>query len=203
MKCLIAAALLVSSSVVMGMATAQTSQPLRFTSLVLKVEADKSEIRLGELLNLELELKNPTSTSVGSVHFDPSYGTLAVLVSRNGGSFQRYFAPGWGTKQNVSGPNEVAAGSTVYRSLEILFNHSVPGREDLLDAEIAIDQPGTYQFKVTLTDDESRQKIAAPIIQINVVFPTTSSEQGIWQEIRNNSELGYSANIRITFTNRN
>jgi tetratricopeptide (TPR) repeat protein len=163
-----------------------------FTSLSLSAEPEKAWATLGEPLTLKVRLTNHTQWGIAAQPaLDPSYGTIQVYVSRNGGEFKRYLGPGWGTKDQPTGAAQIAPGESIYCDITLLFNNEVRGRDDLLNALVAIDEAGAYQIRVELYDTNFRRKITSPVIDLLVMFPMGEAEQAVWLAVESDKDLAY------------
>lgn len=174
-------------------ASAQESTP-GFDTLSLSVEAEKARPALGELMTLKIRLTNPTESDVPALRdLDPAYGTVHVYVSHNGGEFKRYLGPGWGTKDPPLVTEQIAPGESVSRGVTLLFHNNISGREDLLGSHVPVDEAGSYQLRVELYDADFRRKIAAPVVDVQVGFPTSHAGESVWQAVRADKKLAYFA----------
>ena len=163
-----------------------------FDSLKLKVVPEKTSILLGEPLVLKVKLANPTLSSIATHRtIDPGYGTIQVYFSRPGGELRRYLGPSWGTGEQAPAVTQLAPSESVYGELTVLFNTTIPGRDDLHGEPTPINEPGTYQVVVEFYDVRFQHKIVAPRFEVQVSSPTGKAEQAYWQEVQADPNLAY------------
>jgi hypothetical protein len=163
-----------------------------FASLSVVVEPEKAEFILGEPLTLKVRLTNPTESEIAAPSdLDPAYGMLQVYVSRNGGEFKRYLGPGWGMKEPSSGAARISSDTPFDHDITLLFHNKIGGRDDLLEDSVPINEAGVYQIRVELYDSAFRQRIVAPVVDVQVFSPAGEAEQAIWQAVKANEDLAY------------
>lgn len=195
MRKYIVASILTLCLLAAGAATAPAQESASgFEALSLSVEAEKARFALGELVALKIRLTNPTESDVPALRdLDPAYGTIHLYVSRNGDEFRRYLGPGWGTKDPPRGGTQISPGESVNRGITLLSHNKIGGRDDLLGSHVPVDEAGSYQIRVELYDADFRRKIAAPVIDVQVGFPTGHAGESVWQAVRADKKLAYFA----------
>lgn len=164
-----------------------------FTSLKLFAESEKSAYALGEPLTVRVRLANLSDTAVAArPDLDPAYGAIQVHVSRNGGEFKRYLGPGWGTKDRPAGaPVSLSPGDVVRCDVTLMFHNAVPGRDDLLDSAVPVDEAGSYLIRVELYDDVFDRRIRAPVVSVEVGYPQGEAGPAVWQAVQEDDGLAY------------
>jgi hypothetical protein len=77
---------------------ANSSWQQQSSNVSLTIAADKNNIYLGEVLNLQFEFTNLGETSVKVPNNGVMGGNVEILITKKGESFRKYFRSDWGRK---------------------------------------------------------------------------------------------------------
>lgn len=162
-----------------------------FADLQLTVVPEQAEVMLGEPLVLQLQLNNTTASLVASQSLDPLFGGIQVYLSHAGGKFKRYLGPDWGVREGRPVAVQLEPDQVVSSDITVLFNRSLPGRDDVLAPATPIDEVGVWQILVKLYDINYKRYIVSSVIEIHVTSPTGEGEQAIWQAQQADPDISY------------
>lgn len=168
--------------------------------LILKVSSDKETYILGEIINLEFEVKdknNKTFTlrSIPTVEV----GYMHVWIASADRNFKEYEGPKWG----LSDGNKLPETASSFKSqATILFNRkpaqqysSFPKTQ--IETTYAIPEPGVYFIKATATiyNEEVKSdndKIVIESEPIRIVINNPAGEDAeVWNLIKDNVEFAF------------
>lgn len=169
-------------------------------SLKVSVKSQKSVYILGEVVFLDIELRNEGASDIRLHGFDAQSGYLTLLISDSQGDFKEYTNAAWGN--NKSKPKTLKAGQTVMSQATVLANAITEvshlnidaakrASEGKIKTNYAFPKAGVYNIKAVLSvPSESSIKIQSTSIQITVNEPVDEDLE-VWNKIKNRSDIAY------------
>ena len=191
---------LIFSGVVMLARTQLETMPLE-----LSVTSDKTKYKLGEVVQLNFELKNMTERNVTiNEAFGTGAGSLTVHISKDGRNFPEY-NPGWGFADYAPMATVIKPNESI-RSSASVFWHRKPNAlqgqnsemlndvsQKTLITNLAFPKPGKYFIKAVFksgVDNIYRTLESAPI-EVTVEEPDTVEDVEVWNAIKDDEDLTF------------
>jgi hypothetical protein len=169
------------------------------SNIVLKISSDKETYILGEVINLQFELKGKndepiTLRSVPTVET----GYMRVWIASPDRNFKEYEGDRWGL---FDGNKSAQQAKSIKSQAAILFNRKPVQYSSLTENQIktdyAISESGVYFIKASAIiwneqpkSDEDKMVIESEPIQI-VVNEPVGDDLEVWKRIKDNGEFAY------------
>lgn len=168
-------------------------------NLTVEVQQLKSSYILGEIVSLNIEIKNQSEFDIYLFGTDVESGYLQILISQDGNTFKKYSN---GTYKDKKG--KVIKPSEVIKSTATVLSNAVPGTSGLSDIAVAhftdkqlmtiyaFPKSGDYYLKVFLgipSKDGNREFESKPI-KITITEPVGEDLQ-IWNLIKDRGDFAY------------
>ena len=170
-------------------------------ALELTVRGPNNAIRLGEPLDLDLQVTNKSNERILFRNaVDPEVGFVKVLISEGDTShFRRYIGPRWGKSDVEYAPTNLAPNANLSHSVRILW-HAAPERSASIPADArentsppmllsnyAFTKPGSYWISAEYTIQPSGGGdlvvLQSQPICINVLEPS-GEDLEVWNDIK-------------------
>lgn len=177
---------------------AQVSQSGQIVNL--KAQPSKASFILGELVPMEISLRNEGTTDVMLRGFDIKSGYLRVWIADSAGNYAEYTNASWGNAKTP--PVTLKAGREVVSQATILAN-SIPeighlssaaanrASEGKILTKYAFPKAGTYYIKaVLLIPGAEPTKVESAPIQITITDPI-GEDLEVWDKMKDRTELAY------------
>ncbi|MCA1590809.1 MAG: hypothetical protein LC730_04870 [Acidobacteria bacterium] len=169
-------------------------------SVKIEVRAEKSTYVLGELVTLNLALRNDGSNDVLLAGVNAQSGYVRIWLSDADGKFREYSNAAWGSKK--TSPRTLKPGEKVSSSATVLAN-SKPDvshlsedwarqtSEDRIMTSYAFPKAGIYYIKaVLIIPGEVMTKIESDPIQITIEEPVGENSE-VWNKTKNRGDFAY------------
>jgi len=181
-----------------ALVAAAVGGPASASELELRLSAERSELRLGERIEVRVALANLSGRELEVEVPDVANGSVRVFVAPDRGAFREYRGPHWGLEEGSRAvplpPGEESSTTAV-----LLWNHRVPTehltalyadrtRQERIDEEVAIVAPGRYWLKALYTVDGER--VESQPVALDVLAPEPV-DAPIWERMRRDGELAY------------
>jgi hypothetical protein len=181
-----------------ALVAASVGAPASASELELRLSAERGQWRLGERIDLRVALANVSGSSLEVEAPDVANGSLRVFVAPDRGAFREYRGPHWGLEEGSRAvplrPGEESSTTAV-----LLWNHRVPTehltalyadriRQERIDEEIAIVEPGRYWLKAVYTGN--RERVESQPMPLDVLAPEPV-DAPIWDHMRRDGKLAY------------
>lgn len=180
-------------------AYAQNSANLS-NSLKVSIESSKSAYLLGEVVVINVELKNESSSDIFLQGTDAKSGYLKILISNSQGNFKEYTNAAWGNKKK---PGKTLKPEQTVKSQATVLSNSKPevshlnetaaerAAEGKILTDYAFPHAGIYYLKALLIiPGENSTRIESDTIQITVNKPI-GDDLEVWNKIKNRSDIAY------------
>ena len=170
-------------------------------NLTVEVQQLKSSYMLGEIVSLNIEIKNQSESDIYLFGTDVESGYLQILISQDGNTFKKYSNSTWGNK-NKRG--KVIKPLEIIKSTATVLSNAVPGTSGLSDSAVlrfkdkqimtvyAFQEIGDYYLKVFLgipSEDGNREFESKPI-KITITEPIGEDFQ-VWNLIKDRGDFAY------------
>jgi hypothetical protein len=165
-------------------------------NLKMTVKSDKNEYKLGEVVQLNFELKNEGEKNI-SVYdvFGVGDGSIKVFISSDGKTFPEY-NPGWGQLDVSPAETVIKPFESRFSSASVLW-HDKPNAlkgesQSVIDevakrtllSDFAFPTSGSYFIKVFYGNIESKP--------IKITFTEPQGEDlEVWDKIKNNGNMAF------------
>lgn len=169
-------------------------------SLKVNIEPSKSTYFLGEMVVINVQLRNESSSDIFLQGTDAQSGYVKILISNSQGNFKEYTNAAWGNKKTQG--KVLKTGQTVTSQATVLsnskpeishLNEDTARRvsEDKILTDYAFPEADTYYLKaVLLVPSENPTKIESNTIQITVNKPI-GDDLEVWNKIKSRSDIAY------------
>ena len=168
--------------------------------LELRLDAGRATWRLGERIEVAVSLANVSGSDLELPPVDAVSGTLQLFVAADREKLREYEGPNWGIGdggRDVTVPLRSGEESTV--GVVLLWNQRTPSehlsplyaeriREETLDADVAIIEPGRYWLEAVYTAGKVR--VVSEPVPIDVGEPD-KFDVPIWERMQRDGELAY------------
>lgn len=169
------------------------------TPIKLELQSAKGTYALGEIVELELLLRNlgPAATSVQPPN--PSFGNMQLFVSSDGAHYREYTGPRWGSVRAQQHARTLATGEELRLAIPVLYNHRMPVadlqpmhadaiRERHLEPGFAFTEPGRYWAKVALRSLGQTFESAPLQLELRELV---GADARVWQRVRADPSMAY------------
>ena len=176
--------------------------------LNVMVTSSKEAYILGELINLNLDIVNNSSSDIRLKGTDVNSGYLKIFIASSDQKFKGYSNSTWGLENNKE--MVIKAGESIKSQVKILWNFSPVNRFSNLEGfekshimtDYAFPKAGAYFIRATLfIPGEKTIKIESAPIQILVREPA-GEDLVVWNKVKGNGDFAYfiqQDDIRIPF----
>lgn len=170
-------------------------------NLTVEIKQLKSSYILGEIVSLDVEIKNQSEFDTYLFGTDVESGYLQILISQDGYTFKKYSNGPWGNKDKRG---KVIKPSEIIKSTATVLSNVLPGTSGLSDSAIlrfkdkqimtvyAFPKPGDYYLKAVLgipSEDGNREFESKPI-KITITKPIGEDLQ-VWNLIKNRGDFAH------------
>ena len=177
----------------------QIDKPGKYNSkgLEVTVESAKPTYFLGELVSLDFEINNNTTSDIYLGGTKLSSGYLTLLIDFSNNKFKKYSAVGNGKKTS---PTLLKKGEHSKSSSKILWSANRAGNcsdcEAYQETDIltyyAFPKAGSYYIKAVLhvSEGQKSKQIESEPIQITIKEPTGEDSE-VWNIIKDREDIGF------------
>jgi hypothetical protein len=169
------------------------------TDLVLEVSTAKTGYQLGEVVNVQFQLRNPTTVAKSVRPPNVLLGNLRFWVSQDGHQYREYRGPNWGMLDARPHNIEIKSGDQFRTEATVFFNRTQPSAhlnpmyaEQIQKVRIGTDyafvEPGGYWLKASYQFNDSMIESIPSKIQIS---QPTGADASLWNEMKHERALGY------------
>src|SRR5262245_47836294 len=162
------------------------------------VRLASSSVLPGEPIELTFTIRNATAEQISLFKPNELTGNVGLSVADSSGPavYRSYRGPGWGIKDAVSKPLQLAPNGELTIQLRMLY-HSVvlsvnpdPAKEIL--TAFALPQPGTFLLKPRYTDHIAcpRATPAEAVAAVQIIAPT-GKDLEVWNAIKDCKQCAY------------
>lgn len=170
-------------------------------NLIVKVKQLKSSYVLGEIVPLDIEVKNQGDLDAYLFGTDVGSGYLHILISQSGDTYKKYSNGTWGDKKTKG---KVLKPSEIINSTATVLSNTVPDVSGLSDTAIshfknkqlmtayAFPKAGDYYLKAVLIvpSEDGNIEISSDPIKIIIKEPAGADSQ-VWNLIKDRSDFAY------------
>ena len=168
-------------------------------SIELQLQSARQSYALGEIVELELVLRDVGLNATPVQTPDPRFGNLQLFISSDGTHYREYTGPRWGSVHARQQARTLAPGEELRLAIPVLYNQRMPVvdlrpmygeaiRERRLDPGFAFTQPGRYWAKAVIRS-LGRTFESAPL-GLDLHLPV-GADAGVWQRVRFDPSMAY------------
>lgn len=155
--------------------------------LVLALKPSNSEYRLGEIVNITLELSDQSGENIVIPNnFNVGSGFLTVLISHDGKNYENYGHPGWGLIDSEVAGTEIKTGKNVSTTATLLWKWKGDEKSEFLFSNV-----GMYylkaQYTIPAVKQEDFRQIESPVVEITITMPA-GDDLKAWNLMKNNGD---------------
>ncbi len=167
--------------------------------LQLSLTAEQERYALGEILELDFELKNVSDELLEIGKPSVYTGSLQLWLSEDGVNFREYKGPRWSMLNAGRNRMKLAAGETLHAKATLLYNDRFPTehlnelyaakyRRERIDTEFAATSAGRYWLKAVFKDGKT--EIESEPLAIDIAEPVGLDTE-VWERIKTDGAYAY------------
>lgn len=168
-------------------------------SIDLKLQSTRANYALGEIVELELVVRDLGTTATPVQPPNPYFGNVQLFISGDGAHYREYTGPRWGSVHARQQARTLAPGEELRLALSVLYNHRMPVedlrpmhadaiRERNLDPGFAFMEPGRYWAKAVI--GSLGQKFESAPLQLDMHEPV-GADARVWQRVKYDASMAY------------
>jgi hypothetical protein len=169
--------------------------------LVISINQLKSNYSLGEIVALNLEIKNQSNKDIYLFGATVDSGYVKILVSDDGKNYKEYSGANWGNKKSKG--KTIKAAESIISDAKILSN-SVPDTSNLSDVAVrgfadkqlmtvyAFSKAGDYFVKAVLIipNKGGNTRIESEPLKVRIAEPE-GDDLEVWNKIKDRADFAY------------
>lgn len=172
-------------------------------NLSMEITSPKQTYSLGEAVPLRISVTNTAKEPFQATNgFNVAQGYLTVWLAGQDGTFREYLGPSWGTKNVTPKPWLLATDAPSYTQATLLWNHkpnttqlnAVTASRTMVErvaTDYAFFEPGIYFIKAVWQPNRAMATSVESSTYQVVIEEPTGDDLAVWQEIKQNGQLGY------------